>query len=239
MATAKITLIGLYNWGIPYEKDLFQNINLPTGINKDDVVNTILYKGADFEVLYADFDFMQSMIGIWSTKWYRTIDRWNAALSIDYNPLENYDRMEEWTDKNREMQQDQSVSSDEKSGENINNTLTSAVSNSSGTGNTENKKSAYDSSEYTPFDKSDTSSSGNNASSGIEKAHMSNNESLGHTENNNAFKSSDGERTGRAHGNIGVTTSQQMLQSELDVSRFNLLDEIADLFLTELCIYTY
>ena len=40
-------------------------------------------------------------------------------------------------------------------------------------------------------------------------------------------------------GNIGVTTSQQMLQSELDIARFNIYEEITDLFLKELTIYTY
>ena len=45
--------------------------------------------------------------------------------------------------------------------------------------------------------------------------------------------------TGRIHGNIGVTTSQQMLQSELDIARFNIYEEITDLFLKELTIYTY
>ena len=45
--------------------------------------------------------------------------------------------------------------------------------------------------------------------------------------------------TGRIHGNIGVTTSQQMLQSELDIARFNLIQQITDLFLTEFTLMVY
>ena len=45
--------------------------------------------------------------------------------------------------------------------------------------------------------------------------------------------------TGRIHGNIGVTTSQQMLQSELDLARFNIIQEITNLFMVELCIMVY
>lgn len=45
--------------------------------------------------------------------------------------------------------------------------------------------------------------------------------------------------TGRIYGNIGVTTSQQMLQAELDLARFNLYQQIADIFVKELCIPIY
>lgn len=44
---------------------------------------------------------------------------------------------------------------------------------------------------------------------------------------------------GRMFGNIGVTTSQQMLQSELDIARWNMYEHIADLFASEFCIMVY
>ena len=42
-----------------------------------------------------------------------------------------------------------------------------------------------------------------------------------------------------AYGNIGVTTSQQMLNAELDVARFNIYKEIATLYMTELTLPVY
>ena len=50
---------------------------------------------------------------------------------------------------------------------------------------------------------------------------------------------SNGIHSGRIHGNIGVKTTQSMILEEIDVSRFNIYDEIANLFLQELTIYTY
>lgn len=44
---------------------------------------------------------------------------------------------------------------------------------------------------------------------------------------------------GRLYGNIGVTTSQQMLQSELDLGYWNIYNEIANLFSTEYCVRIY
>ena len=42
-----------------------------------------------------------------------------------------------------------------------------------------------------------------------------------------------------AFGNIGVTTSQQMLQSELDVALFNVYKKITNMYMCELCIPVY
>lgn len=38
------------------------------------------------------------------------------------------------------------------------------------------------------------------------------------------------EHGGHVHGNIGVTTTQQMMQQEIDIQRFNIYDEIAYIF---------
>lgn len=46
-------------------------------------------------------------------------------------------------------------------------------------------------------------------------------------------------RHARLHGNIGVTTSQQMLQAEYDIAKWNLYDQITDLFMQEFIIMVY
>ena len=46
-------------------------------------------------------------------------------------------------------------------------------------------------------------------------------------------------RTGRAWGNIGVTTSQQMLQSEFELATWNIVQNITNTFLHEFCIMVY
>lgn len=238
MATAKMTLIGLYKYmqfpGAP-NHNLFTKLNVPTGIDKDKLINTILYNGGEFEVLYADPDFFKDMIGIWSDKTQFTMERWAKALAIEYNPLENYDRMEEWHDTNNSVKSDLKTTTDERS--TADNTVSVAASESEGSGSNENKKAAYDSSTYQPYEKAETSSGGKNTSNGAETSTGNLDETI--NEKGNEATAGVNDRTGRAHGNIGVTTSQQMLQSELDIARFNLYGEISNLFLTELCIYTY
>lgn len=48
-----------------------------------------------------------------------------------------------------------------------------------------------------------------------------------------------GTHSGRAHGNIGVTTTQKMIEEERRVSGFNIYDYIADSFKKRFCILVY
>lgn len=43
----------------------------------------------------------------------------------------------------------------------------------------------------------------------------------------------------RAFGNIGVTTSQQMLQAELDIDTWNVYEHITDMFIDEFCVLLF
>jgi len=336
MSLAKITLWGMYQHGVDTQDDLFKNWDLPADMDADLLKDNILLKGADFEVLYASFPFMQNAIKIWSDKHYHTFERWLKALAIDYNPLENYDRMEEWQDgsnrnksgnrndiQNRinaltssELAQhgetktdasssmeatgrtegregtetDQHLQTAKKTDAETSNANSVNTSNSDTThGSTmEHQTSAFNSSTYAPKDKdiltgdntsNDAGSatatvggrtgSGEETQSGLENKNsaetgtanditsrsgsgsesLSGNEARSKTDAGNESLTSAGNdkeseqqssiHTGRMHGNIGVTTSQQMLEAEWQVAKLNIYEEAADLFLTELCIYTY
>ena len=99
MSSAKITTIGFFNWMQSQNDDLFSKMNLPVGIEKDTLIDNILLRAGEFEVLYSNPFVYQSAIGVWSDKHKRTFEKWVNALSMEYNPIENYDRKEEWEDK--------------------------------------------------------------------------------------------------------------------------------------------
>lgn len=103
MSFAKLTLIGLINYSQtadPYGpgNGLFDLMDLPAGIDKDTVINDIIMRGGEFELLYPDYNYMRQFIGVWSRKHYRTFEKWLSDLALEYNPLYNYDRFEEYTD---------------------------------------------------------------------------------------------------------------------------------------------
>lgn len=216
MSSAKITLIGMYN----YDNTLFDLLSLPEDIDKQTLVDNILLRSGEFEVLYPDMDFLKYSIGAWSRKWQRTFDRWITALNIEYNPLENYDRQEDWTD-NRDV-----------SGTNSETTggTSSSTTGGSTSSTTTNKISAYDAGNaLTTRDQTEVSGTDSSTSSG----------STSLTESGSHSLDDDLTHSGRIHGNIGVTTSQQMLQAELDLGLWNIYEKITDLFLTEFVLPIY
>ena len=99
MSTAKITLISFNKYLYEMEgKTLFDDLILPSGIDKDVLTGNILLRGGEFEVLYSDPYFLRDAVSLWGKKWYRTFEKWINALSLEYNPLENYDRKEDYSD---------------------------------------------------------------------------------------------------------------------------------------------
>ena len=207
MASAKMTLIGMNAFMLNMNDDLFKNLTLPEGLEKQTLTDSILLRGGEFEVIYANPTAMQSLIGIWSNREQATFERWVNALSIEYAPLENYDRQEHWTDE-------------------VDGT---GSSESSGSVNTESEdtseltKSAYDQTAYSPYEKTINDGSVGTTSSDSTETSMSN----------------DSEHNGRIHGNIGVTTSQQMLEAELNLGYWNVYQKITELFLQEFTIPVY
>ena len=84
-----------------------------------------------------------------------------------------------------------------------------------------NKRSSFDSSTYEPHDQNTLDGSGDTTSdaTGTDKG---------------TFK-----REAHLYGNIGVTTSAQMLEGEIEVRKMNLYNMIADCYATELCLLIY
>ena len=89
-----IPLYSFYKW----DDTLFGLLEVPEGIDKDKLVDNILLEAGERSVIYSDPNFLKKAIGIWSRTYQETFERWIRALSIEYDPLENYDRREAWTD---------------------------------------------------------------------------------------------------------------------------------------------
>lgn len=231
MSLAKITLIGQETRLKMENKSVFDLLTLPDGIDRNTCIDNIILECGEFETLYSDPFFMRTAIGTWSSKHYRTFEKWITALNLEYDPLENYDRKEDWTDTgNRQNKLD---FKDDTITTTTGKTVTDGTSEQNGF--TEDQVSAFDSSSYQESEKHivDTDESHEDE---VNSTNEMKNASIQNTEGN---EDSESVHTGRVHGNIGVTTSQQMLQSEIDISRFNIIQEITNLFMVELCIMVY
>lgn len=198
-----LSVLGLYN----YDSTIFDTMKLPPNVELATIRDNILMECAEFEVLYPDPAFFKLALQTWSNKQLPVWTELEATLHYDYNPIENYDRKENWTD----------IGSGKHN--------SSANSNSTNTGNssTEGLVAAYNESEYQPRDKSTNTDTNTNNSSGTQADEST----------------SRMEREGRAHGNIGVTTTQQMINEQRNVVKFNICDYIIDEFKKRFCLMIY
>ncbi len=248
MSDSKITLLGFSRWMKDNSDDLFKAFDdLPTGIDKDVLVNNILLRGGEFEVIYSDPYFMQESIYTWLAKWQRTLEKWLAALAIEYDPLYNYDRHEEYTDTEGigDTETRSGTRTDSRSGSTSANSAaaTNTTGSDAGSQGTENQVSAFDASTYQAKDRSDTttgsttSSSTGTTSTNSGASLESGSESTADTRA--ASRNRLLQHSAHLFGNIGIVSSQEMLSAELSIAEWNLYDHITDLFLTEFIIPVY
>lgn len=203
MSRATLSLLGLYQ----YDNTIFNELVLPVGMDKQVYINNLLMETAEMEVLFSNPTTMRSVIGIWSSA---HLDSWTKmwnTTKLEYNPIENYDRQEDWTDNNK--------------------TNSKVQSKDVGTG----KNHSTDISKAAGFDSGNLVTSGQNDND-------SNNEStqIGNSEGNS---NEELKHTGRVHGNIGVTTSQQMLEEERRVADWNMYEYLIDKFKQQFLLLVY
>lgn len=221
---SKLTLVGLYQYS---DTHLFDNLSLPTGINKEAVINEILRLGGEFSTIYADLEFMEYQIDMFSKKWYHSFERWLNVYTTDYEPLYNVDV------KTSIEEQGHNQEDSAKAG----NTSGTASHNSSGSSNGNNttttQKAAYDSGTFQNTEKQIADTSLSSSELGSETTSSANSESLTaeqyHTIITEEYK----------RGNQGVTMSQQMLLSEYNAWYQNIYIMIAEVFINEFCICIY
>lgn len=227
MSTLTMTMIGAYK----YDPTIFDELILPDGIDRDTAINTMLIRCGEFELLYPDIDFLKDFIGLWSKKWYRTFGLWLTGTEATWNPIENYDRYEDFTDTGSSSKTTKG-SHGETSSETVSSSNTLTGSNG---GTVQNDVSAYDASTFQPSSKETTSNTSSSGSTGSSTTSGTN----GLTINDTETGSDSNVHSGHIHGNIGVTQSSEMLKNWYDISSWNLYEHIADVFVAEVCIPIY
>ena len=279
MSSATMPLMALYN----YDNTIFDGLTFPAGIDKDTAIDEIIIRSGEFEILYPDPNFIKPMITHWGKKHYRTFEKWIDALNIDFEPLYNYDRYEEYTDEkvaqgntkantNMVDNTNESISTDNNtstSSNDILNTLSKDKANSASQTSTDSSTtetdtrnvSAYDSATYQPREQEVKSTeSGQTGSGSAQNESESEGLNVHNTESNNSengntnrtgntassseqntasTNTEQNKHTAHLYGNIGVTTSTQMLEDYIRVERFCIYEQIADIFVDEFCIMIY
>ena len=213
---ARITLWGFYQ----YDSTLFDGVVLPDGIDKDNLVANIMRNSGDLYPYHQVPEYLKRNITFWFSRRLFDFERMYEALRVEYSPIENYDRKENTT-RNYEN------SGTDKESTTLGSTTTST---NIGSNDNENKVSAYNENAYTNREKDTQSynSTLTNTGSGTD---------VKQTEY--GLKRKEVEDI-RVHGNIGVTTSQQMIESEMELrAKYDIYKIISKEFEREFLVQVY
>lgn len=259
----RLSVLGLYK----ADSSLFSEMVFPIGFTADEqqtTVGNILAECAELECLFPDPDTMKTMIGLWSKLNISVWERIFTASKIEYNPIENYNRTEletisdDRTDSHSGNDVNKLTGTDTETLTN-NNTQTNSGTDThttsetnSGTDTTTNSITAYDSNTQHIHDTSALlHGHGVSGSDALAYGHTVSNTGGGSstmaygktetfTHGEKIIHEGDITRNNHTSGNIGVTTSQQMLEQEIEVSaKLNVIKMIVDSFKTRFCLLVY
>lgn len=94
MQGATLSILGLYN----ADPNLFNDMPLPQSVDRKTLVDLVLADAAELEVLYTSPAFFKRILNSWAKSRLPVWERVEKAINAEYNIVENYDRIEEWTD---------------------------------------------------------------------------------------------------------------------------------------------
>lgn len=226
MRSASLSVMGLYN----ADNTLFDLLELPGNMDKDTLIGVILSNCAELEILYPNPIVMKNLIGLWSRSSQYTWEKLYNTTMLEYNPIDNYDRTE-----TRSLQSRASGSSAD-GGKDTTESTDSGTDSVSLDSTTKIEVGAFDSTAAKPYEDKEKETVDSDSTTTYGKKNK-NETTYGHT-NANTYNKDDVE-TVRAYGNIGVTTTQQMIEQERNISKFNLYDIITEEFKLKFCIMVY
>lgn len=195
--------------------DIFNGMVLPDGVEKEVVINSIVSELAELDLLYSSPIVLKPLIAVWSNKELYNWKKLYATMNFEYNPIDNYDRIETET---------------------INNERTNNATGSQENTTTNNLQIASENIHKV---------TGYNSASLLENegdtGTVSNTGTVGNsiTSNSNSRDTGNESRTLHSKGNIGVTTTQQMIEQERNISEFNIYDYIVRSFKRRFCLMLY
>ena len=249
---ATLSILGL----LEMDETILNGIILPSGLSLDTLKNNIILECAELEVIYSAPSFFRWAVDCWAIKELPIWERMWNAIQTEYNPLENYDRTETETETGTHSKQGNMTESGSHTKEDHDTDTTEKTASNSGTTHSEtsgetssdhyvygfNDNSQVKQSSDTGTDSTETD--GTTSASGTENTDFEHSGTESGTTNGSRTESESGNnsvtRNSRIHGNIGVTTSQQMLTAELELDKkINMYDIITRDFRNRFCILMY
>ena len=201
---------------------------LPTGLTHEVLDPILLAETAELELLYPEPTTLATVITAWATARGPAWTRMATALNAVYNPIHNYDRTESFTE--------------ELEGSNSRTGANDRTGSSDTTGTSSGSESASLSKNVHGYN-STTANTPSNADSSSGQSSGTTTSSTDTTQADEWSEDGTNEhtltRSSTISGNIGVTTSQQMIEAELELRKIDIYKVIVREFKAMFCLGVY
>ena len=228
---------------LQYDEHMFDDIQLPNAISREGVVNCILEMHGHAALAHPDPFYMRRAIKAWSE---RRVPIWRKLVvttEYEYNAIHNYDRNEKITETTRETRNtSQNAKQTTKTSQDTEREYSDETNQEERPDvQTENKVSAENTDEYQPESMNATTGSTQTSgdANGTETIGVTGNADISGTQTGTETVEHTFEHTNITQGNIGVTTTQQMIQAERDIVNYSVIEVIAQEYRDRFCLDIY
>ena len=228
-----------FNGFLQYDPTFLDGISIPAGLDRKILTNEIIMKSYDLELVYPSYDFMKTMLErftaarLWG--WQKLYD----TTMLKYNPIWNKDGTVTETET-RDLAHSETGSRDDtrKDSETSKSSGNDSRTESSESGTT-GSTNAFNTGEWTGREKSDTDTSGTSSWEYLNSDNRSGTETFKSADQRDGTETGTVSRIREEHGNIGVTSTQQMIREEREIAEFSIYEKIADDIVRAFCILVY
>lgn len=239
MSSATISLLGLYN----YDNTVLDGLKLPAELDRDVVCDNLLMETAELEILYPDPNILKYMIEIWSKRRLQIWQDLYDSTHYDYNPLWNKDGTITETEKEGiEKAAANTETRDLKGSRNETRNLA---------GSRNETRNLADSNTHSVYGYNSSTAAPESSDSGTDTG--TDNIALTDTGTDNIALSDSGTvknngtgsekrdviRIRRETGNIGLTSTQELIRQQRDVVDFSVIEKIIKDFKCQFCLLVY
>lgn len=191
--------------------DIFDGVQFPAAVDRDLTIKSICTQTAELSLVYVEPRQLKCILTIWSKKRLHIWEELEKTLHYEYNPIHNYDRTE---DRKLNIGRKLTVEQDRTT-----NTATELDQTETGS------KTGYNSGELVVSDQTKTQT---DQASEL-KDDIDSKEDEKTKEKENLY----------ARGNIGVTSTQDLINQQRDVVQFDIIQFIVEDFKSEFCVMIY
>lgn len=233
---AILSTLGLYQW----DNTLFDLLQIPAALDRETLIDNLLTETAELEILYSNPTVLKNLIGIWSRKQLHIWQHLYETTQFEYNPIENYDRKETGSGATTHSGADTDTISRAEGGTETETETNSGTDRTTGERDTLNKIAGFNNLDsLVDQSKQEEDTSGSLTHGKITQTETAFGKTERITDQKSYGQIIENENTLRAHGNIGVTTTQEMIKQEREIALFNIYDVIIEDYKHRFCVLVY